>query len=97
MPAGDGEFKVLGGGKDEYVRPKTVQECQQAMRNYRSALGRVWPWDWTGEALIKAMDDFGWLYYVQVSKVYEIGCNKLLIVVVLSGGEEKRGEAGDLH
>ena len=50
------------------MRPKTVQECQQAMKNFRSALGRVWPWDWTGEALIKAMDDFGWLYYVQVSQ-----------------------------
>ena len=69
VPAGDGEYKVLGGGKDEYVRPKSVHECQQAMKNYRSALQRVWPWDWSGDALIKAMEDFGWLYYVKVSLI----------------------------
>ena len=49
VPAGDGEFKISGGGRDEYLRPKTVQDCQKAINNYRSALHRLWPWDWTAE------------------------------------------------
>ena len=49
VPAGDGEFKISGGGRDEYLRPKTVQDCQKAINNYRSALQRLWPWDWTAE------------------------------------------------
>ena len=49
VPAGDGEFKISEGGGDEYVRPKRVQDCQKALNNYRSALARIWPWDWTAE------------------------------------------------
>ena len=49
------------------------------MKNFRSALNRVWPWDWTSEALIKAMDDFKWLYYVQVSLKF---C--LMVAIVLT-------------
>ena len=86
---------MLGGGKDEYVRPKSVHECQQAMKNYRSALQRVWPWDWTGDALIKAVDDFGWLYYVQVSlNPYLLGFK---IKTGLFAGSKEQGEEGALH
>ena len=59
---------MYGGGLVEYVRPKTVKECQEAMNNYRSALMRLWPWDHTGEVLVRALEDYGWLFYVGQKK-----------------------------
>ena len=41
--------RSAGLGANKYVRPKTVQDCQKALNNYRSALQRIWPWDWTAE------------------------------------------------
>ena len=57
VPAGDGEFKISGGGRDEYLRSKTGQDCQKAINNYRSALQRLWPWDWTAEVSKVRMDN----------------------------------------
>ena len=68
VPTGDGEFKVFLGGQVEYARPKTIKECQEAINNYRSALSRLWPWDWTAEVLVRALDDYGWMFYVGQKK-----------------------------
>ena len=94
VPAGDGEFKVYGGGLVEYVRPKTVKEGQEAMNNYRAALMRLWPWDHTGEVLVRALEDYGWLFYVGqkkgqqkrvilIEKLFEEGIHLLLLHVIV--------------
>ena len=95
VPAGDGELKISGGGCDEYIRPKTVQDCQNALNNYRSALQRIWPWDWTAE-VSRAK------YYVNfplpsvIISGHDQGAGGLR-VVILRPVEPGEGQEGFLH
>ena len=58
-PTKDG-FKIRGGGKGDYVKPKSISDVYDCLSNWRSAIHRLWPWDYSPEVFVRIMDEYSY-------------------------------------
>ena len=50
-------YKLIGPDKKtDFVAPKKMIDVHDCLTNYRSVMLRLWPWDWTSEALIRVLE-----------------------------------------